>query len=68
MFGLALERISEGVECVSNILCLNLRVKFGETVPFFKLAERTRAGKEKCPPDGKRNHKMLKINKKCFRL
>ena len=42
VFGLALERISEGVECVSNILCLNLRVKFGETVPFFKLAERTR--------------------------
>ena len=40
VFGLALERISEGVECVINIACLNLRTKFGTTVLLFEVGDR----------------------------
>ena len=47
MFGLALERISEGVECVTNIVCLNLRAKFGDIVLLFEVGERTLPGAER---------------------
>ena len=44
MFGLALERISEGVECVINIVCLNLRAKFSDIVLLFEVGDRALPG------------------------